>query len=86
MGFAEAVVDGKMPILGFALDLYHNINIVRKEKITKWFNFVNDSIVSVFLLQHNKIFAVYITTSPLLFVDNDASEKIIPFAIYSDNI
>ena len=70
--FVKVVVDGRATILG-------NISIVRMAKIAKWANFANNGAISLFLQQHNGIFAVYIIFSPLLLPHNDASEKIMPF-------
>ena len=77
VGFVEVAVDGRVPVVGFIL----NMNIGRMQCE---FNFAKDSTVTVYLLQCNKTFAVYITISSLSLVHDDiVPEKImyLPFVI-----
>ena len=77
VGFAKAVVERKSPLLG----LYCNITSTEWQKLQREFNFIDDNAATVFLLQHNKVFALYIAISLLTLVHSDASKKIMSFII-----
>ena len=76
VGFVEVAVDGRVPVVGFIL----NMNIGRMQCE---FNFAKDSTVTVYLLQCNKTFTIYITISSLSLVHDDIPEKImyLPFVV-----
>ena len=71
--FTKVAADTKAPILGFILQ--YSLNIGGMAKIMKRVQFFKNNATIVFLLQYNKIFAIYVTISSLSLVhDDDASD------------